>query len=129
MYSGPLVFSHQPIIYRAGIELFDEALYFTRTDIDEAAAHEGIGGLTFLALLELLQPGGQAPNEAHPGLEIAVAVVFQARHESKPLEFFASTLVIPVHDLAQDLESEVLVHRNASGRNRNLPSTTSSASR
>ena len=101
--------AEETISNEARVELLDKSLHFAGTDVDEGAAHEGIGGLP-LVWLELLEPGRQALDESHAGLEVTVAVVFETCHQLPPSELLAGAAVGPIHDPAEDLESEVLVH-------------------
>ena len=79
--------------------------------------------------LELLEPSHQALDESHAGLKVAVAVVLETCHQLQPSELLAGLIIRPFHDLAEDLESEVLVHCNDPVANFTRPSCASSPER
>ena len=110
------------------VELLDESPHLAGADVDQRAAHEGVGGLP-LVRFELLEPSRQALDEAHAGLEVAVAVVLETRHQLQPGELLAGAVVVPVHDSPEDPESEVLVHCSDPAANLIRPSCISSAER
>ena len=112
----------------ARVELLDKPLHLVGADVDEGAAHEGVGGLP-LVLFELLEPGCQAFDETHAGLEVAVSVVFETRHQLQPVKLLAGSVVGPAHDLSEDFEPEVLVHCSDPAANLTRPSCVSSAER
>ena len=105
----------------AGVELLDESMHLAGADIDERAAHERVSGLP-LVLFELLEPSRQALDEAHAGLEVAVAVVLETGHQLEPPELLAGAVVGPIHKLAENLESEILVHCSDPASNLTRPS-------
>ena len=110
------------------IELLHEPLHLAGTDVDEGAAHELVGGLPLL-LFELLKPSHQTFDETHTGLEVAVTIVFETRHQLQPGKLLAGAVVVPSHDLAEDLEPEILIHCSDPAANLKRPFCASSAER
>lgn len=91
-----------------GIKEFDQMVHLARADKNQLFADKPVRGLP-ISSLELLEPSRKAFDETLSREEILISIIFHSGHQAQPRKLMAGSFGIPVHEIGQFPENELLI--------------------